>query len=516
MTTPIYLLLVTGPGLALLAYLGSVPLVEWPGLILPTGRRFALWWHSVGLAAAVAIAGMALGVLVALRLQQQRSGIPAKLRWGFLMLIPLPPVTHAMAWSWLFGRVDLVLRQAGLSRVSFEGWAAAWWVQTLWLVPIATGLAMVALGSVNPLLIEAGRLHHPDDRVLTRVVLPLALPLILAGGGLLFLLSLVDYTIPSLFQVNVYALDIFADFAAHNQPGRSLLLSLPLLAITAGTILVSQGNLRSAALDPGGHRHAALPPRQYSPWVVGLQRAALAVIGLAAGVPLVSLLVQLGSWARLYEALASAHAEIGYSIGVALLAALLSLPLAYGVARGALRTHATRWLWWLGITAPLAMPGPLVGIGLIAIWARPLPLSIYGSWAMPVLAAVARYTPLAALVLIATLRRLNPTLIDAARLLQTSAVRTWLLIRAPLLAPGLLAAAGLVFCLTLGELSATLLVAAPGRATLTMRIYNFLHYGASDTVAGLTLVLTGLVLALSAVTLGCLTAWSRLTAGGRG
>jgi iron(III) transport system permease protein len=71
----------------------------------------------------------------------------------------------------------------------------------------------------------------------------------------------------------------------------------------------------------------------------------------------------------------------------------------------------------------------------------------------------------------------------------------------PLVAPGLVAAACLTFALTLGELGATLLVAAPGRGTLTMRIYTFLHFGASDRVAALCLlmVLAALLLGLAAM-----------------
>jgi iron(III) transport system permease protein len=111
----------------------------------------------------------------------------------------------------------------------------------------------------------------------------------------------------------------------------------------------------------------------------------------------------------------------------------------------------------------------------------------------------------------AAMRRINPRLLDAARLLETSRLRTWLLVRLPLLAPGLLASTGLVFCLTLSELSATLLVAPPGQSTLTLRLYNYLHYGASETVAGLTLVLTGLVLAFALLAAIALALWTRLT-----
>ena len=42
-----------------------------------------------------------------------------------------------------------------------------------------------------------------------------------AAGGLIFLLSLMDYSVPSLFGVNVYAMEIFAEFIAGYEPARA-------------------------------------------------------------------------------------------------------------------------------------------------------------------------------------------------------------------------------------------------------------------------------------------------------
>ena len=108
---------------------------------------------------------------------------------------------------------------------------------------------------------------------------------------------------------------------------------------------------------------------------------------------------------------------------------------------------------------------------------------------MPVLAALARFIPLAAIVLAAQLRRSDSLLIDAARIIQPNRYRTLVRIWLPMLAPGLVAACGVAFALTTGELGATLIVAPPGQATLTMMIYNFLHYGATGAVAGLCLMM---------------------------
>ncbi len=297
----------------------------------------------------------------------------------------------------------------------------------------------------------------------------------------------------------------------HHDPGRALLTSLPLLVTTIAVLMASQSQLRTLALDLNWHRAVpALSP----PWpdtfqiLLGIAMG-IALLGLI--VPLVSLGEQIRGLSALATSVAEAHGEIKISLVIAGAAALLSLPLAYTAAQGALTKGPWGRVWWLAITVPMAMPGPLVGIGLITLWHR-TGNGIYGSLWMPIFAAMARYAPLGALILIATLRRRNPRLIEAAALLETHPVRTWGLVRLPLLGPGLLASAGLVFCLSLGELSATLLVSPPGQPTLTMRIYNYLHYGASETVAGLTLVMIMLVLVFGSIVAAALALWERITA----
>ena len=65
--------------------------------------------------------------------------------------------------------------------------------------------------------------------------------------------------------------------------------------------------------------------------------------------------------------------------------------------------------------------------------------------------------------------------------------------------PGLMAGALAVAALSLAELPATLLVSPPGWGTIGVRIYNYLHYGASASAAALSC-------ALMAITAGA--AWA--------
>ena len=99
--------------------------------------------------------------------------------------------------------------------------------------------------------------------------------------------------------------------------------------------------------------------------------------------------------------------------------------------------------------------------------------------------------------------------IDAAEVFARSSTDAWTKIHLPLFAPGLVVSAGILAALTLAELGATLIVAPPGHATITMRIYNYLHYGASSDVAGLCLMVTVLTLVASTGTILALWSLSR-------
>jgi iron(III) transport system permease protein len=108
-----------------------------------------------------------------------------------------------------------------------------------------------------------------------------------------------------------------------------------------------------------------------------------------------------------------------------------------------------------------------------------------------------RLAPFAAIVIAAMLKRIDPGVLDAGRLLMKPG-RFWRRVLLPLTGPALIVGFGLVAALSLSELGATLIVVPPGSSTLTIRIYNMLHYGASDEVAGLSFLLVLLTLALSA------------------
>lgn len=511
LTPSVFLILVLGPVIVLVFKAAESILgveSQWLTLILPQDRRLILILRSVGLAAGVGCSGLILGIVGATLLLRFRDGPLSILRWFLLLLVPIPPYLHALGWSAFFLKLNAVLSAGGLPVIAFRGWFAAWWVQLMALLPISIGTALIGLESIDSNLIDAARMAREDYDVLKSIVLPLSAPILLTGGAIQFLLSLIDYSVPSLFQVTTYALDIFADFSASNDPGRAFLLSVPLLIITFSLIFLLQSPLRNVALRPPWKSRIWESPPRWPNWLVTLHWLAALLFLIQILVPLISQISLTGSISGLADTIRAAGDEISSTTWIALIASALSIPAAIPIAQNLL-TKSSRW--WFLVTLPLAIPSPLIGIGLITIWNRTATVGVYGSIAMPIMAAMARFAPLAVLVLLTQLRRTDSALIDAARVLQRSDLHSWQKVRIPLLLPGLLGTMGILSVLTAGELGATLMVAPPGVTTMTMRIYSFLHYGASEAVAGLGLVMSLAALALGSLVLFSFLHWSRNT-----
>ena len=470
-------------------------------LALLSGRRFNLLQASILLAAAVSVGGTCIGIMAGSILWTWNRGPRKFLRWFIWVLVPVPAYVHALAWSTAVTALNPWFLSLGLPPIPFQGFFASWWVQMMTLAPLSAGLTLIGLVSIDPALIEAGRIIRSDLHTFFKVMLPAAKPIIYTSAGFLFIFSLMDYSVPTLFQTNTYALEIFAEFSASNDPVRTLVVAIPQLVISVLILLLIQSGLRHFAQRPNWRGQRGRITLVWTAWFAWMQRIIMLLLTAQIVVPTVSLASAVGTLNNLVSSLESAGSELRLSVFIGITGAAVSIPIALAAADRLVKRQRGAHAWWMLVVIPLAIPSSLVGVGLISLWNRVLPVAVYGTELMPILAVLARFTPLAVLVLVAQLRRIDPALLDAGRVLQTRSWHTTGKILLPLLGAGLVAATCLVFVVSMGELGATLLVVPPGGATLTLRIYNYLHYGASDVVAGLCLmmVLTTLLIGLLAV-----------------
>jgi iron(III) transport system permease protein len=205
--------------------------------------------------------------------------------------------------------------------------------------------------------------------------------------------------------------------------------------------------------------------------------------------------------------------EFGWSLVLAAFAATAAIVaggmLAWFARRGRLRMAAMLSICAVG----LSLPGPIVGLALIRLLDRPdcrlLEYLYDQSILAPWLALAIRGLAPATLILWHALRTVPQELLDAAAV---DGAGRWRRFRAIALR-NRLPAVGLawlvVLALSLGDLAATILVVPPGLRTLSVRIFDLLHSGIEDRVAGICLAVV-LVLAAVAAAAGRLARkWGR-------
>lgn len=173
-----------------------------------------------------------------------------------------------------------------------------------------------------------------------------------------------------------------------------------------------------------------------------------------------------------------------------LFASLLALPLCWQAGDRPGRFMEATCL------AALTLPSPLFGIGVVLLWNRAGAATGALNLALPWIAHLGRFLPLAILIVASHLRQVDPLLWESARLAHAPGWAKALRVALPLALPGMVVAAGFTAALSLGEIGTTLLVCPPGYQTVSLRLYNLLHYGADASAAALALATTAVAATL--------------------
>jgi iron(III) transport system permease protein len=460
--------------------------------IFSTPRSLELLGNSLLLATVVTLLSLAMGIGLALWLTG-RGPLPKIIGAVYLLPLLIPPYIHALDWMTVAGKNQLLNRLVnllpGLGDVTFStyGFLPAAFVLTIALFPIVTLLVNRGLAAIHPELLEAGWLTDASPMVWRRVVLPLIAPYIVAAAGLVFVLILVEYGVPSLCQYNVYIMEVYSSFSLYFNPVRAFATALPVILIAVIVLAVSQLWLKNSPLQSRPERPRSSITQNWPVSAKILPGLCAAFWVVACLVPLVVLIARSNSPQLFGQTFTTYFPEIRLTIIVAacsgLLAAVIAVPLANKLTRRGSR------FWWLLMALPLAVPAPLVGISMIHIWNTPALDWGYGTPLMLVLVQTARFLPFALFTASASVRNIDPLLIEASRLPDIGYLRRFYNITLPLFTPAVIMTWLVTFILSLGELGASLLVAPPGQSTLPIIIYNLLHYGATDTVSVMSLII---------------------------
>ena len=192
----------------------------------------------------------------------------------------------------------------------------------------------------------------------------------------------------------------------------------------------------------------------------------------------------------------AARDSVTASLVTGFVASLLALVTGAWAAL-ALRARADGWGSALGLLffIPSAVPSVSVGLGLLVAFSQK-PLLLNGTTAI---VFVAHYVLISAFAfgnISAGLSRLAPDYEEVASCLGARPAYLLMHVTLPLVAPYLVAAFGLSFALSMGELGATVMVYPPGWVTMPVAIFGLTDRGDIFTGAALMMILVVATLVL--------------------
>ncbi|MFE3941070.1 ABC transporter permease [Streptomyces sp. NPDC059118] len=182
------------------------------------------------------------------------------------------------------------------------------------------------------------------------------------------------------------------------------------------------------------------------------------------------------------------------SLITAVSASLIALTIGSwaALAAASMRRRGRRFLDAL-FMLPVAVPSVVVGLAVLVAFSKP-PMLLNGTRWIVILAHTILVTAFAYSSVSAAIVRLDPMYEQAAASLGARPGYVLWRIKLPLLLPSLTAAAGLCFALSMGELSATMMLYPPDWTPLPVQIFAATDRGSLFTGAAVAVVLMGTTL----------------------
>ena len=479
----------------------SVPSISWR-------RVLRLSASSLEIASGTALLATVLGATTALALDFIR--VPGRRAFWAATAIPamVPPHVWAVAWIELDGVADFT--------PSIFSVGGAITVLTLGLYPVVGAATAIGLRSLDAHLVEAAALNSGPTRTLAKVVLPLIAPSIATGTLIVFLFALTGFAVPSLLQVEVLPVEVFARYSAFHDIRGGMLASLPLILLAVAAMLAwyfavwrGRESIGGAPSSPVSIRATRSLRHAATVWCLGV--TSVAVIA-----PLVRLVWGSLPLSSYTEAWRTAREELWTSASAGAVAALC-IVLAGFTAACAVRTRPVRIGLLLVTLVPFVTSAPALGIGMIQFWNHDgLRGWIYDGPGIIAVAWTARFLFIGLLAAIAVRASLDPALEEAASVSGAGWLRRQLLVVAPACAPALMGAWTLCFLLAFGEAEVSVLVAPPGATPLGVRVFGLMHYGPSSLVAALSILTAGLAIVIGIAALWVFSRWGARPVSGRG
>ena len=342
-----------------------------------------------------------------------------------------------------------------------------------------------------------------------RVTIPLAAPALLAGALVAFLQAMTLFGSPAILALpagfHTMTTKIWSLFQYPPKPELAAAASLPLLVLT---VLL----LRAEHVVLGRRSYSVVGGRQGNPRLVQLGKLKWIALALSAAVLLNPVFLPYGALLNaafspvasqfvtpstftlhniqfVFFELSATRLAFKNTFILCTLAATIgttmALVISYVTTRKAIAGH--RMLGFLA-TAPVAVPGIVLGVGLFLSYTRP-PFVLYGTLWILLIAFVTIALPTAYQQLQSAFRTVHPDLEEASRILGATRLKTLGSITAPLLRTSVIATWCFIFVGVIRELSAAIMLFTSETKVISVLIFDLNESGDLGAIAVLGLIM---------------------------
>jgi len=462
----------------------------------------------------------------------ERTNTPFKKLFMVMSLIPfiIPGILSTISWILLLspkiGLINIVVKEAlGLEAAPFNVYSM-WgmiWAESIHLYPLVFLLMSAAFRNMDTSLEEAAMTAGSSTfETFRTVTLPLMRPAMVSVLLINFIRGIEAFEVPALIgvpaKISVFTTKIF--LAIHQFPsdfGLAGAYAVTLLAIsTVGVLIYGKITRRE-------ERYATVTGKGYRPRVVDLGHWKWLTLGISFLIFLLAVILPIfvllwssfipyygvPSWELAgkmtwgnyqyilnYPLAATAFKNSFYlSVGTATLVMLLTSVIAWITVKTKLPGRA-----FLDSMAfiPIAMPGIVLGVSLIWVYLT-LPIPIYGTIWVLLLAYMTKYIPYGIRAASASMIQINKELEEASLTAGGTWFQTFWKIILPLLMPGFTAGWIYISIIALRELSTSILLYSYNSTVLSIMAFDLWEGGQYTYVCALGVLMVLLLVAMAMI-----------------
>lgn len=424
------------------------------------------------------------------------------------------PFVGAYSWILLLGRNGVITKWLattfGFPKIDIYGFLGIVLVFTLQLFPLVFLYVSGALKSMDNSLLEAAEsMGVTGTQKLTKIVLPLLVPTLLAAALLVFMRAFSDFGTPMLIGegYRTFPVLVYSQFISEVGGNSAFASALAIIAITIALIifliqkyLAQKNSFSMNSLHP-------IEPKNIS----GLKKLMVytgvyGLIGLSV-LPQVYLIYtsflktsgmifvkgySLNSYRQAFDRMG---VSILNTLRIPLMALILVLVFATFISYLSVRKRNpfTSLIDSMSMV-PYIVPGTVLGIAFITAFNTGIAgsgfLAIIGTSLVMIISLAIRRLPYTIRSSVAALQQISPSIEEAAASLGSSKINTFIKITIPMMLSGIISGAILSWITMISELSTSILLYNINTKTMTVAIYTEVLRGNYGIAAALSTLLT--------------------------